>query len=429
MYSDTADAGKAPRYRVRVLGCKVNQYEAQQIRQVLAWRGYVPAVGEERADVLVLHSCAVTDEAVRKSRQLLRRGREAGCLVVSGCAAAAGLLASGAEGLALVPPGVDWLERLAASIPARAGAGQDGMPRLLSSFDGHHRAFLKIQDGCDIGCSYCIVPRLRGPSRDKPLEEILAEARQLVAAGFRELVITGISIGLYGRTAGVSLDGVVQALQEVEGVARIRISSLHPGEISEELLQVWRQSAKMTPHVLLPLQSGSDRILAAMRRGYGRDDYRRALQRVQEALEHPALNTDILVGFPGETERDFQDTVDLCVEAGFARIHVFGYSPRPGTPAAGHPPLPAEVVRARCEIVRKLAAGQAGRFARRFTGTTAAALIEGIDADGRGHGYTERYLPVVVRDPAPPCHIQPVHLARWTGRRYEGVGGPRPPGA
>ena len=410
-----------PRYRVRVLGCKVNQYEAQQIRQVLAWRGYRPAAGGEQADVLVLHTCAVTDEAVRKSRQLLRRGRGGGRLVVSGCAAAAGLIEEPGMDLALVPPGADWLERLAAAVPARAEAPGE-MPGLLASFDGHHRAFLKIQDGCDIGCSYCIVPHLRGPSRDKPMKEILAEARQLVAAGFRELVVTGISIGLYGKTAGGSLAQVVRALQGVEGIARIRISSLHPGELKDDLLAVWAQSARMTPHVLLPLQSGSDRILSAMRRGYSRDEYRHAVRRVQEALEEPALNTDILVGFPGETEKDFRDTVDVCREAGFSRIHVFGYSPRPGTPAAEQAPLPPEVVRERCEIVRELAAKQAAEFALRFVGTTASVLIEHHDAGGRGHGYTERYLPVVVEGPAPPCHGQTVHLLHWNGRRYAADG-------
>ncbi len=391
------------KYLVRVLGCKVNQYEAAQIRQLLNERGAVEAEADEVADLVVVHSCAVTAEAVRKVRNFIRRGVKHSPnakIIVSGCAAKGDIVERELPGYCYVRPGKGWLTRLNRELDPlninhvrEDGFDEDLLP--LKGFSKHHRAFLKIQDGCDICCTYCIVPRLRGPSRDKPLLNILDEAEGLVASGHKEIVITGVSVGLYGKKSGVSLARVVNKLAGIAGIERLRLSSLHPAELTDELLNVWAAHPKILPHIHLPLQSGSDRVLRDMGRGYTRRDFLAAVERAVNALDRPAFNTDIIVGFPGETETDFNDTAALCREVGFARIHIFQYSPRPGTRAASLDggEAKAETV-ARAARLKTLSKELEQKFYARFIGTTARVLTETFDEHASiCRGYTERYIP------------------------------------
>ncbi len=393
------------RYRVAVLGCKVNQYEAEQIRTLLSRCGFIAAIEDESPDVVVIHSCAVTAESVRKLRSTIRR--QAGTspqarIIVTGCAAKEGLVEAQLPEHTYVRPGSGWIGRLAVALSSDSPKVAEDSATLvddimgISEFSGHHRAFLKIQDGCDNSCSYCIVPSLRGPSRDKPLENIFDEVAALVANGHREIILSGVNVGLYGRRADIGLLNVVDSVARIEGVERLRVSSLHPIDLTEEFLSVLAKHANIMPHIHLPLQSGSDRILRQMRRGYSRDEFMQAVERARSMLDEPAFNTDIIVGFPGETESDFQDTLAICRQVGFSRMHVFRYSPRPGTDAAEMRYADDRAVsKERLKQVRELASSLSLDFHRSRTGKDGRVLAETYDEESHScQGYTERYIPV-----------------------------------
>ncbi|MBN1269938.1 MAG: MiaB/RimO family radical SAM methylthiotransferase, partial [Kiritimatiellae bacterium] len=292
----------------------------------------------------------------------------------------------------------------------------------IERFAGHTRAFLKIQDGCDIGCSYCIVPSLRKAPRDKDPDLILKEARALAASGHKEIVVSGVSVGLYGRGRDVSLADVMRKLIGVPGIERLRLSSLHPADLGDTLCRVWPSSAKMMPHVHLPLQSGSDRILAAMRRGYTVAEFMGAVERARAALDEPAFTTDVIVGFPGETEEDFDHTLEVCRQVGFSRIHVFPYSVRPGTAAAELPGrVAADKVRERSRTLRKLGAELAQAFHEKFVGREVRVLVESCADDGTCEGHAERYF--TARFAGRPEFLRQVVPVRIVGAGAEGVWG------
>ena len=389
-------------FRVAVLGCKVNQYEAQQIRQYLEDCGWRLAAPHESPDLVVVHACAVTAEALRQSLQTARRASATSRVLISGCAAA-GPFAPLAEtaATAIVPAGVDW-RRLLREQLRHWGLPKDGAEfaseaePLLRRFEGHARAFVKVQDGCDAGCAYCIVPRLRGPPRDRPVEAVVAEARALAEAGHPEIVVTGVCIGRYGRDGGPNLAQLLRRLARIETVQRLRLSSLHPAELTEELLEVWRSTPKLLPHAHLPLQSGSDAVLRRMRRGYTTADFARAVRALRAALDRPAITTDVMVGFPGETEAEFEESLAFVREIAFSRMHVFRFSPRPGTAAAAfESPVAPEVARERAARMNAESKVLSASFHRQFVGETVEALAESFDERrGRWRGYDERYIPV-----------------------------------
>jgi threonylcarbamoyladenosine tRNA methylthiotransferase MtaB len=394
-------------YDVRVLGCKVNQYEAQQIRERLETNGMHAAGPDEQADVIVVHTCAVTSMAVKKSRQAVRRLQQQhprARVVVTGCAAAENLLSGLKDVTARIGPRENWLETFGESVadlaPAVVERKMEDIPhdhRPLNGFSHRARAILKVQDGCDIGCTFCIVPRLRRAPRDKPLAMIAEEARGMARAGFKEIVISGVSVGLYGRDEGRScLAKVLQTVSEVPGIERIRLSSLHPKELTDELLTVWRASPKVMPHIHLPLQAGSDRVLEAMQRNYTAAEFLRAVDRARAALDDPAFNTDVIVGFPGETDEEFEQTVCVSRQAGFSRMHVFPYSRRPHTRAARMTDtVPAQTARARARRLRHEAQELTAAFTARHLGRESRVLVEGFDPiDQTCRGYTERYAAV-----------------------------------
>jgi threonylcarbamoyladenosine tRNA methylthiotransferase MtaB len=322
------------------LGCKVNQYETEFVRQGLVSAGYKDAAAEEAADLCIVNTCTVTAEGDSKSRQLIRRlARENpnGRIVVMGCYAT-----RAPEDVANLPNVVEVVADKREIHDLLGRFGVIDIPSGISSFGDHHRAFVKVQDGCMLRCSFCIIPQVRPYVHSRPLQEIVQEVKNLVAAGYRETVLTGIHLGHYGvegnrgRSKGewVRLANLVEQLAQLPGDFRIRLSSIEATEVTRELIDVMAaHPTKVCPHLHISMQSGSDSVLRSMRRRWGAKRFVDRCKLVQQALDQPAITTDIIVGFPGETEADFQETCQVAREVGFSKIHIFPFSARRGTPA------------------------------------------------------------------------------------------------
>jgi threonylcarbamoyladenosine tRNA methylthiotransferase MtaB len=397
-----ADMKSLHTYDLDVLGCKVNQYDARQIARLLEGFG-LRAANDEPADLVVVHTCGVTATAVKKSRQSVRRlaRKNPGAAVfLTGCAAAEDV-ADGVDGIDVrVAAGAGWIQVIADELQTFSLPNPDfHLPEnadelAVSDFGGQTRAFLKIQDGCDAGCAYCIVPQLRKTPRDKSVEAAVFEAEALVKRGYKEIVIAGVHVGLYGRDSGDgSLRDVLEKIAAVPNIGRIRMSSLHPAELTDGLLAVWAASAHIMPHLHLSLQSGSDGVLARMGRGYSAAEYAAAVERARTALGHPAITTDVIVGFPGETDAEFEETFAFCRRIGFAGMHIFNYSPRPGTRAAEMPgQVDPQIAQARHQRLVDLAGDMALAFNRSFVGKTVEVLVESC-RQGICSGGSEHYIP------------------------------------
>src|SRR4051794_37246657 len=326
--------------RLVTLGCKVNQYETQYVKEALEINGYREADDGEAADLCVVNTCTVTSEGDAKSRTAVRRlhQRNPGAsIVVMGC------YATRDSAAVAKLPGVVRVVTDKATLPTElADFGVTTMPAGITRFDDHQRAFVKVQDGCLLNCTYCIIPSVRPTLRSRPPAEIAAEVSRLAEAGYREVVLTGIHLGHYGldlsrgrpKAEWCRLWHLLERLARLPGDFRIRLSSLEAAEARDDLVRVLAEQPRLCPHLHLCLQSGSDRVLARMKRRYRSAGFLERCRRIREALDAPALTTDVIVGFPGETDEDFEATCRVVREAGFARLHLFSYSPREGTPAA-----------------------------------------------------------------------------------------------
>jgi threonylcarbamoyladenosine tRNA methylthiotransferase MtaB len=396
--------------RLVTLGCKVNQYETQYVKEALEASGYQEAAPGERADLCVVNTCTVTMEADAKGRQLIRRlahVNPGAALVVMGCYAT-----REPETVARLP-GVTKVitdkERLAEELRE---FGVMEMPAGIRRFDGHQRAFVKVQDGCLLNCSYCIIPQVRPHLRSRPPEEIVAEVAGLVTQGCQEIVLTGIHLGHYGldlskgrpRSEWRRLWHLLERLDRLPGDFRIRLSSLEAAEARDDLVRVLRDHPRICPHLHLCLQSGSDRILALMKRRYRTAGFLERCRRLRAALDRPAFTTDLIIGFPGETDADFEATCRVVREVGFSRLHLFSFSPRSGTPAAElrdtvHPAVVAERRQRLLELERETATA----YHRSLIGQRLDVLVEGAEAGRPGwvRGTSCRYAPVVFEGYAP----------------------------
>lgn len=393
------------------LGCKVNQYDTQAMLEQFEQKGYRAADPGAAADVYVVNTCTVTGTGDKKSLQIIRRCRRRNPqaqLVVTGCLAqrlgeklrdTGARLILGNQYRARV---VELLEKaVAENTQIVAVEAVEGVPyEMLSihSHEGHTRAVMKIQEGCDNRCTYCIIPSVRGSIRSRPLQAIREEAQALAQAGFQELVLTGIHLTSYGRDLAdhPSLAQAVKAAC-VEGVTRIRLGSLEPRVAGEAFVQELCQLPQLCPQFHLALQSGSDSVLRRMKRGYNTTQFMAAVERIRAAWPMAAFTTDVIVGFPGETEEEFEQTLRFCQSVGFARLHVFPFSPRETTPAAQMPDQIAESVKAD-RVRRLIALGDelAADYRRGFLGKTVPVLVEEPDHDGGMAGYTPEYIHVRV---------------------------------
>ncbi len=411
---------------VQTLGCKVNQYESRQLRQLLEHSGLVSAAEPSCADLAIVNTCCITRVASSKSRRSIRQAKNKNpnaLVIVTGCLPAGQahelgdldrncLIVENKEELPLILKQILLSQRNChrhinsnkpsnrseikdktngirdkqSSLSPGATVETNGMP-LLDSYDGQCRAFLKVQDGCDAYCTYCIIPKIRKKVCNKSVKNILQEARSLIAAGHREIVLTGIFLGAYGQTTSRrrrwdctrrdSLADMVAQVADLPGLGRLRLSSLEPADVTDRLLEVFKTYPTVVPHLHLPLQSGSGQILKKMARQYTIEQFVDVVQRTKAALDRPAITTDIIVGFPGETEADFQETIQIAQQSGFAKIHVFSFSPRQNTPAADfEPKVPAPVIRDRSSRLQALDQTLQTAFRQQFIGQPVEVIVE-----------------------------------------------------
>jgi len=360
-------------FTARFLGCKVSHADVQEIRERLLAAGHVEA---EHAEVAVIGTCCVTREAVAKSRKAARRAAgSVGRVYLTGCAAN---LPGALDGL---PGNVELIalpsERTPGFVAERLGAlscatADTGLDRV--------RAFVKVQDGCAFTCSFCVIPAVRGSPRSRPAARVLEEIRRRVGQGHREIVLTGINLGCYrDRAAGHDLPHLVREAGAVPGLARLRLSSVEVNHVTERLVDAMRETPVVAPHLHVPLQSGDDGVLEAMGRRYTAAVYRRRLERAAGF----ALTTDAIVGFPGESDAAFERTLSLVAAVGISKVHVFPYSPRPGTRTADDDPVPAAVKRER--VARLLEASRRACLAR-WRSKLGEHDVVLVDRPGRGYG-------------------------------------------
>ncbi len=397
------------------LGCKLNQAETENLLWQAINAGYRISTVED-ADTCVLNTCTVTHIADRKARHLTRLWRKKNpraLIIATGCyaeRAAQELIAAGAD----IVVGNDRKMQLLSIIDKARHTGCGGLPQPKDGQACRVRSFIKVQDGCSTRCSYCIVPRVRGGERCLPAASIISEIKARISCGYKEIVLTGTKIGSY-RDYGTDLRQLVQRILLETAVARLHLSSLQPQDISPELLELW-QDPRLCQHFHLALQSGSDSVLRRMRRVYSIDDYTKAIALVRQALPHASITTDIMVGFPGETEAEFEESYRFCKEAGFAAIHVFPYSPRPGTAAATMPDQVAEKTKhARRQKMLELSAASSQHFRQRFLGQEMIVLWETEVSPGSGiySGLTHNYIRVLAPSPVPLSGIiTPARLLR-----------------
>lgn len=378
-------------------GCKVNQYEGQAIQEELVRQGLTPwEEFQNGADAYIVNTCTVTDAAFREGLKLVRklsRDNPDSLIVVTGCAANSnpedfrrinGVVVFGNED----KPGI------AGYIAGKLEAKPEGIFNLgISRFPRHTRAFLKVQDGCDLNCTFCIIPAVRGGNQSRAFDDAVAEARRLVESGYREIVLTGVHLGSFGkdRSGRSQLPDLIRAMLKIPELARVRLSSIEINEVSAELIELMKAEPwRVCPHLHVPAQSGSDPVLRDMRRRYNVAQFLKTIDRLRAALPDPSFTTDLIVGFPTETEEHFSATLDFCRRVGFSRVHLFPYSPRQGTVAAGLPDLPWPLKKERMGRLDRLAAQMSEEYAGLFAGRDVQVVVEQVN--GIARGYTERYV-------------------------------------
>ncbi len=414
---ESSSRNHSPKFRISTLGCKVNQYESDAIAQQLKDMGYVPASAEDPSDLCIINTCTVTQKASMQSRQAVRqliRSNPEAQIVVTGCYAQTepdeikkidGIHHIIGHGNKHNIPDIVLSQEKCPSPPSIARKNilnEHYFSQLPVTIYGNRtRPFLKIQDGCNAYCAYCIVPYARGRSRSMPLEKVLENIRDLKEAGFHEVVLTGVHLGAYGLDLSPQTDltALLDHIRKLQPMDRVRISSIEPHELPDEMIKIVSESDIFCHHFHIPLQSGDDGILKKMNRDYKRSFFKNLVIKIKEHIPDAAIGVDTLIGFPGETEKAFENTYSLIEKLPVTYLHVFPFSSRPGTPADKYPQkVPQKTIKARCEKMRRLGNEKKRIFYESFMGKPVEVLIEGKrdKATGFLKGLTSNYIPVHV---------------------------------
>lgn len=395
------------------LGCKVNQYESQEIGEMFEKSGYTLLNEPDNADIIIVNSCTVTAESVRKVRQSVRHLKKISpnaFLILTGCASQAepeilsvlpevNLMLGNRNNKNIVALCENALKEHGSSVNAHEEheTGESFQGLGITHFEGHTRAFLKIQDGCDRFCSYCLIPKARGRSRSKPLADIDRELSELSKNGYGEIVFVGINLSDYGKNTPYSLPDALMLAEKYDSIKRVRLGSLEPDHITDEMIERLKSVTKLCPQFHISLQSGCNSVLKRMNRHYTREEYKALADSLRSAFKDASVTTDILVGFPTESEADFCETLDFAKSIGFEKIHIFPYSKRNGTPAAAMPQLSNAIKDERAKRLGAAAAEIRKEYLLKQVGKTCEVLFE-TEHPEFSEGYTKNYTPVRIYD-------------------------------
>ena len=407
------------------LGCKVNQVETEAMQRLFELSGHSIVDNVDGADVIVINTCAVTAVAAQKSRQMIHRSARSGALIaVVGCYAQESPSEINADIIIgtkdrnriveLVERAVDDKNKI--NLVGNVGTKFEELPHIPSKT----RAFIKIEDGCDNRCSYCIIPTLRGTVRSRPLDSIRAECSQLHDLKFKEIVLTGIHLGAYGKDCGLTLPDAINATLDAGRPRRLRLSSIEATEIHDELIEMLKNDRRLCRHLHLPLQAGCDEILRAMRRPYSTKQFATLIERLAIEIPNIALSTDLIVGFPGETDELFEQTVRFVEGLPLSKLHVFPYSVRPGTLAASMPnQIPSAVKKERAARMIEISNQKSVEYRKKFIGSTVEMLTETL-TDGIVDGLTDNYIRVFINGAVPLGELIKVELLELNGDGMNG---------
>lgn len=397
------------------LGCKVNQYESQAMSEALQKKGYEVVSGKEKADIIIVNSCTVTSSADQKTRQAVRRFKRSnpdGVVVLTGCVPQAypqkakelieADIVLGNKNNHTLPDALDEYfsanQRVFNVLEHKKGDLFCG--DTITRFDERTRAYVKIQDGCNRFCSYCVIPYSRGRVRSKPIDVIKTEINEIAKKGYKEVVLVGINLSSYGQDIGCTFPEAVKAANDVEGILRVRLGSLEPDHLTDEVIEKLSEYEKLCPQFHISLQSGCDNTLKSMNRHYTADEYRHVANKLRESFRDCTLTTDLMVGFAGESEVDFEESLKFMEEIGFEKVHVFPYSIRKGTRAEklpGH--LDKKIKEERARIMINKAEEIRQKFLKDQIGKAVSVIFETSDENGYLTGHTANFTPVKAKLP------------------------------
>ncbi len=394
------------------LGCKVNQYESEAMMNMLGDRGIAKANADETADIVVVNSCTVTAQSDHKVRQTLHRAKKdnpGAIAVITGCMVQAfpedserltdaDIILGNSERKNMFDHIMNFLSTKQRIVDVKPHEKEEKFEQMkVSSYSERTRAFVKIEDGCNRFCSYCIIPYARGRVRSKTMEDLKAELSELAANGYKEIVLTGINLSCYGQEFGLNLCDAIEAACETDGIERVRLGSLEPEQLSQDVINRMARQEKLCPQFHLSLQSGSDGTLKRMNRHYTCDEYREIVANLRKAFDNVAITTDIMVGFAGETEEEFSESLAFAEEIAFAKVHVFAYSRRPGTRAYDAPnQVNNRTKEERSHKMIEVTKRTQEEFSRAQIGLTESVLFERRKKNGMLEGYTKNYTPVLL---------------------------------
>ncbi len=411
------------------LGCKVNQYETQAMLNQLLQGGFFPCQAGEDADIILLNSCTVTSTSDHKVKQTLHKARREhphAVIVLTGCMPQAfpelaedltdaDIVLGNSNRSSLLPHILQYLstrQRIIDIVPHQTKEKFESMS--VENFYERTRAFIKIQDGCNRFCSFCIIPYARGRVRSKPLEDLIAEVTQLSEKGYKEIVLTGINLSAFGQDINLHLCDAVEAVCAINGIERVRLGSLEPEQLSKEIIVRLAKQQKLCPQFHLSLQSGCDETLKRMNRHYTTEEYRTIVQNLRSTFDNAAITTDIMVGFPGETEEEFLQSLAFAQEIAFSKVHVFAYSQRPGTKACNAPnQITKKIKETRSKQMIRVTNQTKQAFLNQQCNTTQNVLVEREISANLYEGYTANYTPVQFHSDQNLCgQLVPIHITK-----------------